>query len=63
MIQVPAFRPSLIQSVRHYAELPDPTFAQIEERVMGLLKLFDKVSRDKVSVGVCDVFFIHHNKD
>ncbi|XP_071797569.1 acyl carrier protein, mitochondrial-like [Asterias amurensis] len=54
--EVPVFRPSLIQSVRHYAELPDPTFAQIEERVMGLLKLFDKVSRDKLAV---DAHFIN----
>ncbi|XP_038047222.1 acyl carrier protein, mitochondrial-like [Patiria miniata] len=48
--EIQVFRPSAIQGVRHYAELPDLTFSQIEERVLGVLKLFDKVSPDKLSV-------------
>jgi len=44
------FRPVAVQGVRHYAELPDLTFAQIEERVLGVLKLFDKVNPDKLTL-------------
>ncbi|XP_022092668.1 acyl carrier protein, mitochondrial-like [Acanthaster planci] len=48
--EVRVFRPVAIQGVRHYAELPDLTFAQIEERILGVLKLFDKVNPDKLTL-------------
>ncbi|XP_072043744.1 acyl carrier protein, mitochondrial-like [Amphiura filiformis] len=43
------FTPSSIVGVRHYAELPDMTFAQIQERVLLVLKLFDKVDPEKLN--------------
>lgn len=42
-------RPSVaVTCLRHYADLPQLTFDQIEARTLNLLKLFDKVDPDKV---------------
>ncbi|PIK61704.1 putative acyl carrier protein, mitochondrial isoform X2 [Apostichopus japonicus] len=44
-------RPSVaVTCLRHYADLPQLTFDQIEARTLNLLKLFDKVDPDKVTV-------------
>lgn len=36
--------------VRHYADLPDMTFAQIQERVFLVLRLYDKIDGEKVGL-------------
>lgn len=46
--------------VRHYADLPDMTFAQIQERVLLVLRLFDKIDPEKLAP---DNLTIHFMKD
>ncbi|XP_002739000.1 acyl carrier protein, mitochondrial-like [Saccoglossus kowalevskii] len=39
-----------IGGIRGYAELPDLTLEQVKERVLYVLKLYDKINEEKLSV-------------
>ncbi|XP_077980322.1 acyl carrier protein-like [Glandiceps talaboti] len=48
--RLPVVNPVSVGGVRYYAELPDLTFGQVKERVLYVLKLYDKINPDKLSV-------------
>ncbi|XP_071964004.1 acyl carrier protein-like [Antedon mediterranea] len=44
------FQQSWISQVRQYSGLPDMTFEQIRDRVLYVLKLYDKVNPEKIQL-------------